>query len=104
MLEVFLIIVFGLFCLCVGFLLAMKWVERQFLDDPKGLIDALKKETMDTSNTDKQLINVVSEIHGDTVFLYKEDTGEYIAKGIDISDAITNACIRFENYEFNVKY
>lgn len=104
MLGLFLLVIFGFICMYLGYMLAIKAVQSHYDSDPDGLIGLLNgiKKTKNEPQTLNHMF-IVSETHDGLVFLYREDTGEYISKGETIIEAIRNAALRFENFEFTLR-
>lgn len=70
----------------------------------EGLLQRLKSMKQDeTEGLDPLALGVVTEWVGDRVFLYREDTHEFLAQGDTISQAVATAEQRFPELKFNIR-
>lgn len=104
-----LIIVF-LFGAFLGWRAAAFWYQRvftQILQDlgvPNSRLQKLHDEisTEEADDDEADTIEILVEKHGDQLYVYRKDSGEFLAQGQDKDTVVNRIAERFSNVRFRI--
>lgn len=90
----------------IGWLLNARAVARKILHDPDKMIRVIenykdsvsKLEELQKAHKDTPRLKV--ERHGDVIYLFREDTNEFLAQGTTLQEALDSVGKRFPNINF----
>ena len=92
--------------LIIGWLLNARTVARKILNDPDKMIRLIENYKQSSTNlkeleqaqTDSTSLRV--EKHNDTIYLFRDDTNEFLAQGTTLQEALDLVNKRFPNKNF----
>ncbi len=102
-------ILFLLFIFILGFIAgwfrASKAILDKLLSDPKSMISLLEKykeakEENESTSDSKEVRKLKVERHGEMLYLFAEDTDEFLAQGKSLQEALAIIEKRFPNKTF----
>ena len=86
------LVLFGLGCFSLGRWYQIQVMIRGLLNNHERIQKILARYAEEDAATaaDAQVVAISAEWHGDQVYLYRDDTGEFLAQGVDVHTAIGN--------------
>ena len=84
------LVLFGFGCFSLGRWYQIHVMIRGLLNNHERVQKLLARYAREDAVTDSQVVAIRAEWVDDQVYLYREDTQEFLAQGIDVHTAIAN--------------
>jgi hypothetical protein len=87
---------------------AVMRIVRNFIDDPDHIrktfsqLEAVRAGLAIEEDAAAESIDVRAEWIGDQVYIYREDTGEFLAQGVDVESAIKSIAPSDHDVAYNI--
>jgi len=88
--DVLWIILFGAGCFSLGRWYQIHIMIRGLLNNHERVQKLLSRYAREDAQADAEVVAVSAEWVGDQVYLYRQDTQEFLAQGADVHTAIAN--------------
>ena len=88
--DIIWLVLFGLGCFSLGRWYQIHVMIRGLLNNHERVQKLLARYAEEDAATDSQVVAIRAEWHDDQVYLYREDTEEFLAQGTDVHTAIAN--------------